>query len=207
MLAPGPSAPCVCVCVCVWHYYQLTHSVFNSICPTGSRKRTAQKRKSAKRTATVHLAHPRTVHAAPKALLKVRDATRVVFVLQTDQMNVSFIAEKSPTPSPPSTSSTMPPPARDGTEEESSSSGSGGAGASALFPSSLPSSTGATRDETPMSEFYQSLLESSYTDDGSEYIPFERYKRQTTHRPHSQCPRANVQSTFFQASDSCRNGK
>ncbi|XP_041763218.1 OTU domain-containing protein 5-B isoform X1 [Anopheles merus] len=80
--------------------------------------------------------------------------------------------EKSPTPSPPSTSSTMPPPARDGTEEESSSSGSGGAGAggvgaSVLFPSSLPPSTGAARDETPMSEFYQSLLESSYTDDGS----------------------------------------
>ncbi|XP_053681128.1 OTU domain-containing protein 5-B [Anopheles nili] len=61
---------------------------------------------------------------------------------------------KSPAPSPPGTSSTTTP-ARDSGEE---SCGSGGASRGAP---QLP------RDETPMSEFYQSLLESSYTDDGS----------------------------------------
>uniref|UniRef100_A0A182KDG6 ubiquitinyl hydrolase 1 n=1 Tax=Anopheles christyi TaxID=43041 RepID=A0A182KDG6_9DIPT len=75
--------------------------------------------------------------------------------------------DKSPAPSPPSTSSTIAT-ARDSSEEESSGSsgGGGGGGASSLFPLT-PQPPQATRDETPMSEFYQSLLESSYTDDGS----------------------------------------
>uniref|UniRef100_A0A340TB79 ubiquitinyl hydrolase 1 n=1 Tax=Anopheles minimus TaxID=112268 RepID=A0A340TB79_9DIPT len=69
-------------------------------------------------------------------------------------------AEKSPVSSPPSTSSTTPP-VRDSGEEESSGSG----GTSSMFGSLQPQLP--LRDETPMSEFYQSLLESSYTDDGS----------------------------------------
>uniref|UniRef100_A0A182MIT5 ubiquitinyl hydrolase 1 n=1 Tax=Anopheles culicifacies TaxID=139723 RepID=A0A182MIT5_9DIPT len=68
---------------------------------------------------------------------------------------------KSPTPSSPSTSSTTPP-VRDSGEEESG--GSGGT-TSSMFGSLQPALP--LRDETPMSEFYQSLLESSYTDDGS----------------------------------------
>uniref|UniRef100_A0A182PE28 ubiquitinyl hydrolase 1 n=1 Tax=Anopheles epiroticus TaxID=199890 RepID=A0A182PE28_9DIPT len=83
----------------------------------------------------------------------------------------SPVEVKSPAPSPPSTSSTMAP-ASDSTQVEGDGSGDGGVGAeagggaSSLFESLQPQLAPA-RDETPMSEFYQSLLESSYTDDGS----------------------------------------
>uniref|UniRef100_A0A182QA84 ubiquitinyl hydrolase 1 n=1 Tax=Anopheles farauti TaxID=69004 RepID=A0A182QA84_9DIPT len=70
--------------------------------------------------------------------------------------------DKSPTSSPPGPSSTTETAVRDSGEEESSGSGVTGSIPFAAQPSSLP-----PRDETPMSEFYQSLLESSYTDDGS----------------------------------------
>ncbi|XP_050068982.1 OTU domain-containing protein 5-B [Anopheles maculipalpis] len=73
----------------------------------------------------------------------------------------SPVQDKLSAPSPPSTSSTSPPARVDSGEEESSGSG----GTSGMFMALQPQLP--LRDETPMSEFYQSLLESSYTDDGS----------------------------------------
>lgn len=65
--------------------------------------------------------------------------------------------------SPPSTSSSTTT-----TRDDLGGSGSGlSGGSNTLQQQQQQQQLQPTRDETPMSEFYQSLLESSYTDDGS----------------------------------------
>lgn len=89
------------------------------------------------------------------------NSNRTTSASNSPRRSESPAEDKSPASSPPSTSSTAP----SAVSENSESSGSAGAGSIPFAAqSSLPAQP---RDETPMSEFYQSLLESSYTDDGS----------------------------------------
>ncbi|XP_035894544.1 OTU domain-containing protein 5-B isoform X2 [Anopheles stephensi] len=90
------------------------------------------------------------------------NSNRACSTSNSPRRSESPVQDKSPAPSPPSTSSTTPPVRVDSGEEESGGSG----GSSSMF-MSLQQPQLPLRDETPMSEFYQSLLESSYTDDGS----------------------------------------